>query len=56
MYELATQTPIFEVQKRSRLNVAIMHHQPPNPRNLVSDFPSSFERIILKAMARKLPR
>jgi len=52
LYELATQTPIFDVQKRSRLNAAIMHHQPPNPRNLVSDFPSSLERIILKAMAK----
>jgi len=52
LYELTTQTPIFDVQKRSRLNAAILHQQPRKPRQLIPDFPSPLERIILKAMAK----
>ena len=53
LYELATQTPIFDVQKRSRLNAAILNREPPSPRSLVSDMPSPLERIILKAITKE---
>lgn len=52
LYELATQTPIFDIQKRSRLNEAILNQQPANPRRLVSDLPVQLERIILKAISK----
>lgn len=53
LYELTTKSPIFDIQKRSQLNAAILKVAPPNPRHLVSDLPRSFERIILKAIAKQ---
>ena len=52
LYELATQTPLFDVRKRSELIDAIQKQQPIMPRRLVADVPVPLERIILKSLAR----
>ncbi len=52
LYELATQSPIFDCRKRSQLIDAILNREPTGPRRLVAEIPVPLERIILKAMAK----
>ncbi len=52
LYELVTQTPIFDVPKRSRLIAAIKDQEPLWPTALIPDLPHALENILLKAMAK----
>ncbi|WP_010584176.1 serine/threonine-protein kinase [Schlesneria paludicola] len=52
LYELVTQTPLFDLARRSQLVNAILKHEPLNPRRRRPDVPEQLERIILKAMAK----
>ena len=52
LYELVTQTPIFDFPKRSQIVNAILHQDPPPPRRIRPDLPVPLERILLKAIAK----
>lgn len=52
LYELTTQTPVFEIQKRRLLNAAILKQRPTRPRRLVPEMPAPLEQIIMKAIAK----
>ena len=52
LYELATQTPLFDFQKRAQLIDAIVNSKPVSPRRRRPDIPAPLEKIILKAMAK----
>ena len=52
LYELATQSPLFDFRKRSQWIDAIRHQKPISPRKIIPEIPEPFERIILKAIAK----
>ena len=52
LYELATQSPVFEFRKRGQLVDAILMNKPVSPQKRVPEIPPPFEKIILKAMAK----
>ena len=52
LYELATQTPLFDFRKRSQWIDAIRYQKPISPRKIIPEIPEPFERIILKAIAK----
>jgi serine/threonine protein kinase len=53
LYELTTRSPLFDFQKRTQLNDAIIKLSPVTPRRMVPDLPGSLERIIMKAIAKQ---
>ena len=52
LYELVTQSPVFDFARRSQLVDAILKQEPLPPRRCRPDVPEQLERIILKAMAK----
>jgi serine/threonine protein kinase len=52
LYELATQSPIFDISRKTRLITAIREQEPRRPRKLVPALPVTFEKIILKAISK----
>ena len=52
LYELVTQTSIFDMGKRPQLVNAILHQAPLPPRACNPEIPRSLESIILKAIAK----
>lgn len=52
LYELATQTPIFDVRQRSQLRDAVLKNDPIPPSRHVPDIPPPLERIIMKSIAK----
>lgn len=52
LYELTTQHPVFDEQKRAGLIESILHHDPPPPSQFIAAIPSPLECIILKAMSK----
>ena len=52
LYELTCGRPAFAEADRAVLLNQVLNHDPPRPRQLVSDVPRDLETIVLKAMAR----
>lgn len=53
LYELVTQTPIYEIPRKTRLMAAIREQQPVRPRKLVPELPAALEIIIMNAIAKE---
>lgn len=52
LYELTTQLPLFDIQRRAELIEAIQQKEPIAPHRFVANFPEPLERIILKSLAK----
>lgn len=52
LYELVTQTPIFDIRNRSSLRDAILKQTPISPKRHVADIPVPLEQIIMKSLAK----
>lgn len=52
LYELITQTPIFEVDDRQKLIQCVLHEMPKNPREFNPLIPEPLQRIVMRALAK----
>ena len=52
LYELVTQTPIFDIRKKSSLRDAVLKQAPIAPRRHVPEIPAPLEQIILKSLEK----